>query len=404
MKKKTLTLLVSIVAIINLMQAQQTGKSTTEKELIFRFYAGNDMFFFPGKGNEKAFRKACDYIEAHRKLIESGQMPIYINGYCGTKGTPEERLERVRIMSNRVKSKFIRAKIAIEGNFVTCNSKDSYNKKMHNVVILRLMLPQDIQQNKASSGEPQIEATETKQENLNQATQQPGTEEPQTNPISSTEQPATRLMLQEKPFRWYIGMGGGFSFGRSTFASFAMDKTHPGINVGLVGGYAINSTISTELSINYSHMTLGSYDCCQNLWLDADGNRYFAPVAGMKNYKYSDLTSITNLIDLGAHFNIDLIHLWHTDSKWSALVAPAIYGVYSNASIKQSNTKIFENQSRFHFSTGIDIGAGYIITPKIGMRFMTGVNYLTGAIDALPREEHKTSYIWNSSLLLIFKL
>ena len=139
MKKKTLTLLVSIVAIINLMQAQQTGKSTTEKELIFRFYAGNDMFFFPGKGNEKAFRKACDYIEAHRKLIESGQMPIYINGYCGTKGTPEERLERVRIMSNRVKSKFIRAKIAIEGNFVTCNSKDSYNKKMHNVVILRLM-------------------------------------------------------------------------------------------------------------------------------------------------------------------------------------------------------------------------------------------------------------------------
>ena len=393
MKKKTLTVLVSIVAIINLMQAQQTSKSTTEKELIFRFYAGNDMLFFPGKGNEKAFREACDYIEAHRKLIESGQIPIYINGYCGAKGTPEERLERVRIMSNRVKSKFISAKIAVEGNFVTSNSKDSYNKNMHNVVILRLMLPQNIQQNKASSGEPRIEATK-----------QPETEEPQTSPISSAEQPATNLTLQEKPSRWYIGMGGGLSFGRSTFASFAMDKTHPGINVGLVGGYAINKIISTELSLNYNQMTLGSYDCCQNLWLGADGNRYFAPVAGIKNYKYSDLTSTTNLVNLGTHFNIDLIHLWYTDSRWSALVAPAIYGVYSNASIKQSNTKIFENQSKFHFRTGIDIGAGYMITPKIGMRFMTGVNYLTGAIDALPREEHKTSYVWNSSLLLIFKL
>ena len=266
------------------------------------------------------------------------------------------------------------------------------------------MLPQNIQQNKASFGKSQIESTKAKQENLNQATKQPETEEPQTSPISSAEQPATNLTLQEKPSRWYIGMEGGLSFGRSTFASFAMDKTHPGINVGLVGGYAINKIISTELSLNYNQMTLGSYDCCQNLWLAADGNRYFAPVAGIKNYKYSDLTSTTNLVNLGAHFNIDLIHLWYTDSRWSALVAPAIYGVYSNASIKQSNTKIFENQSKFHFSTGIDIGAGYMITPKIGMRFMTGVNYLTGAIDALPREEHKTSYVWNSSLLLIFKL
>jgi len=234
----------------------------------------------------------------------------------------------------------------------------------------------------------------------------------------STEQPKQELQLvwatvaeksafvatpRKKNSRWYMGFGGGLSFGRSTFTSFAMDKTRPGFNIGALGGYRINKLLSAEVSIDYASMKLGTYDCCQNLWLGADGNRYFAPLSGAKSYKYSDVTSTTELVGVSTHLNIDLLSLRNEDSKWSVLVSPAISGVYGNAGVMQSNTKI-RTTSTLHFGAGLDIGAGYMITPKIGLRLTTGINYLTGAIDALSREEHKTSYVWNSGLKIIYKL
>jgi hypothetical protein len=206
---------------------------------------------------------------------------------------------------------------------------------------------------------------------------------------------------QISPF--YLGFGGGLSFGRTTFASFAMDETHPGFNLGVLGGYKINKRLSAEISLDYTRMKLGTYDCCQNLWLGKDGNRYFAPLSGVTSYKYSDLTSTTNLVGLGTHLNIDLLSIWKESSKWSAFLSPAIYGVYSNVGVKQLDTKV-RTASTLHFSTGIDLGVGYIINPKVSLRLTTGINYLTGAIDALPREEHKITYVWNSSLKLIYKL
>ncbi len=219
----------------------------------------------------------------------------------------------------------------------------------------------------------------------------------------TAEKNAVVVTLQEQPSPWYLGFGGGLSFGRTTFASFAMDDTHPGFNLGVLGGYKINKLLSAEVSLDYTYMKLGTYDCCQNLWLGKDGNRYFAPLTGVMSYKYSDLTSTTNLMGLGAHLNIDLLSIWNKNSKWSALVSPAIYGVYSNAGVKQLDTKV-RTASTIHFGGGLDLGLGYTITPKIDLRLTTGFNYLTGSIDALPREEHKTSYVWNSSLKLIFKL
>lgn len=239
-------------------------------------------------------------------------------------------------------------------------------------------------------------------ENQLQTTEQPE-KEMQPPRVIVTEESAFVATPQKQPSRWYIGFGGGLSFGRTTFASFAMDKTHLGFNVGVLGGYKINRLLSTEVSLDYTRMKLGTYDCCQNLWLGKDGNRYFAPLTGVESYKYSDLTSTTNLVGLGTHLNIDLLSIWNEDSKWLAFVSPAIYGVYSNASVKQSGIKV-HTASTFHFGAGLDLGVGYTITPKISLRLITGINYLTGAIDALPREEHKTSYVWNSGMKLIYKL
>ncbi len=206
--------------------------------------------------------------------------------------------------------------------------------------------------------------------------------------------------------RCYIGLGGGVSFGRSTFCSFAMDGTRPGFNVGILGGYKINRYLSAELSLDYTRMTLGTYDCCQNLFLASDGNRYFAPLAGTKNYQYNDLRSTTNLVGLGAHLNIDLVGIWKNDSRWSALVMPAIYGVVSSADVKQiSDKEKVRSESALHFGVGADLGVGYMITPCWGLRLKTGISLLTGKpMDAMPKAEHKSNYIWNTTLQVIFNL
>ncbi len=235
-----------------------------------------------------------------------------------------------------------------------------------------------------------------------QTPEQPEKEIKQSRAIAA-EESAFVPTSQKQSSSWYIGFGGGLSFGRTTFASFAMNDTHPGFNLGVLGGYKITKQLSAEVSLDYTRMKLGTYDCCQNLWLGKDGNRYFAPLTGVMSYKYSDLISTTNLVGLGTHLNIDLLSIWNKDSKWSTFVSPAIYGVYSNASVKQSGIKV-HTASTFHFGAGLDLGVGYTITPKISLRLTTGINYLTGAIDALPREEHKTSYVWNSGLKLIYKL
>ena len=59
---------------------------------------------------------------------------------------------------------------------------------------------------------------------------------------------------QNKPSPYYLGFSGGLSFGRTTFASFAMDETHPGFNLGVLGGYKINKRLSAEISLDYTRM------------------------------------------------------------------------------------------------------------------------------------------------------
>lgn len=208
---------------------------------------------------------------------------------------------------------------------------------------------------------------------------------------------------QQEPTTWYLGAGSGVSFGRSTFVSFSMDKTHPAFSFGVLGGYTINKVFSAEVSIDRTHMTLRTYDCCQNLWLGADGHRYFAPLSGAESYKYSELTSTTNLLKVGAHFNIDLMGLRNTDTKWLALFSPVIYGVHSRADVEASGAEV-RTVSAFHFGTGLNLGVGYRLTPTTTLRLTSGLDFLTGAFDGLPREEHRTSYVWNNALQLTINL
>ncbi len=205
---------------------------------------------------------------------------------------------------------------------------------------------------------------------------------------------------------WYIGADAGVSFGNSTFKSFGMDKTRIGFGIGLLGGYHINQYISAEAELSYRYMGLGAYDCCQHLFLGADGNRYFAPVAGVNSWQYNDLHSSVNLYGLGARLNVDFVKMFKPTSRWSFLISPAIYSVLSSANIITISTdKEVKNGTSFHFGAGGDLGVGYQISPKINIRLYSGITLLTGkGIDALPQVEHKSNYTWNSGVKVTFAI
>lgn len=207
--------------------------------------------------------------------------------------------------------------------------------------------------------------------------------------------------------QWYIGADAGVSFGRGTFCSFGADKTRTGYGLGLLGGYHINSFLSTEAELRYSHLGLGAYDCCKDLYLASDGNRYYAPLAGAKNYRYGDLFSTVNLYELGLQLNIDFVQMFRPESRWSFLVSPALYGVASKADVKttKDENEVLKGDGQMHFGVGADLGVGYQVSPRVNLRLYTGMTYLTGkGIDALPQTEHKNNYTWDTGVKVTFAL
>lgn len=206
--------------------------------------------------------------------------------------------------------------------------------------------------------------------------------------------------------KWYIGADAGISFGRGTFASFGADKTRVGYGFGLLGGYHINSFLSTEAELRYGHLGLGAYDCCKDLYF-ADGNRYYAPLAGAKNYRYGDLFSSVNLYELGLHLNIDFVKMFRPESRWSFLLSPAVYGVASKATVKttEGENSVLKGDGQMHFGVGGDLGVGYQVSPRVNLRLYTGMTYLTGkGIDAMPQTEHKSNYTWDTGVKVTFAL
>ncbi|MFS2923105.1 OmpA family protein [Bacteroides sp. 90-K9/2] len=223
-------------------------------------------------------------------------------------------------------------------------------------------------------------------------------------PMSILAQKSTNQLF--KISKWYIGSDAGVSFGRGAFCSFGADKTCIGYGFGLLGGYHINSFLSTEAELRYSRLGFGAYDCCKDLYL-ADGNRYYAPLAGAKSYRYGDLFSSVNLYELGLHLSIDFVKMFCPESRWSFLLSPAVYGVASKATVKttEGENEVLKGDGQMHFGVGGDLGVGYQISPWVNLRLYTGMTYLTGkGIDAMPQTEHKTNYTWDTGVKVTFAL
>lgn len=205
---------------------------------------------------------------------------------------------------------------------------------------------------------------------------------------------------------YYIGTEIGTSLGNSTFKSFGINQTNIGVKVGVLGGLYLNRFLSSELNLNYSHMKLSAYDCCQNLWL-CEGNRYFAAVAGKQSYAYADLYSAIDLYEVGSKLNIDFAKIKHPNARLMATLSPSLSLIASNAKIKTSsnNQTIDQSGSLMHLGIGAEAGVGYRFNKHLTFKLYSGVTYVTNKnFDGMPDADHKTNLLWNKGLKLIFTL
>lgn len=406
-----------LVMVTICMQAQKPSAcekiecDSIVKKTVIYFSSGSKEWIEPSQ-----YKAIGDFLEWAKIDIHT---PIVINGWADKTGTDKQNekvsLLRARSIRNYFVKKGISAdRVTFQGCGVDISALSNDKARRADLVGAILLTERPV------TAHTQVQETPIKQEQKEQITEAvesqiqitetettASTSQQQVQVESTIEQATTmKVKYVKSPTHWYMGIGAGTSFGRSTFCSFAMDGTRPGFNVGILGGYEINRYLSAELSLDYTRMDFRTYDCCQNLWLASDGNRYFAPLAGAENYQYNDLRSTTNLVGLGAHLNIDLVGIWKDDSRWSALVIPAIYGVVSSADVKQiSDKEKVRSESALHFGVGADLGVGYMITPCWGLRLKTGISLLTDKpMDAMPKTEHKSNYVWATSLQVIFKL
>lgn len=407
------------------------GKPVQIADSVRTVYSGIIYFSL----NNGDWIEQSEYKKAGRMLrwaLSDTITPITIVGWTDPTGTEtfneQLSLRRARTVRNYLVSKGVAAgRISIEGRGVdtqAASNDEARRAEIAGVIYLSAKSVPAEKEQKTEEITPVVvekeaEQAETVVREQEQAKQEavvedkPVTEtslqrevvgtEPETQPaVASPRSPNTRTA-----YRWYAGIELGMPLGVSTFTSFA-SAGKVGFEGGVLGGYRISPLLSVEAGISLGSMRLGASKCCSDYWLGADGVRYLSPVAGMDSYSYRDIHSSVSVQQYALRLNVELLQIvtpdW--DKRWSLTVSPAIYGIGTQAALKENGTKttIVKRDGRFQFGAGAAIGGSYQVTGNLGIGLRSGVVWVFGErFDGITPTDHKENMIWNNTVTLIWR-
>jgi len=222
--------------------------------------------------------------------------------------------------------------------------------------------------------------------------------------LSAKSQTSKQTQLSEINSPWYIGIKGGLPFGVCTFSSFAENKTRLGYDIGIYGGYNINSIFSVETFLMHGQIDMSSRGG-NDYWLGQDGAFYYTPVSEMEGSLYSKLRSTATITRIGFQGNMDFLHFLskNKNTRWKLYVSPAISAVKTCGTVKtiNGNEKIFKGSNDLQLGLGGDISAAYQLTRHISAQIYTGITWLTNKrIDAMPKHQYSDNRIIESGIKL----
>lgn len=170
--------------------------SATDSLYVFRFVAGNDMFYIPWKGNDRELANLIETVAAHHDDILAGQIPVVVDGWCTSCPDRKTNLRTAATRSNRVKSELILRAALKENCFVTHNHAEAYEGEKDIVtVILRIPAKTTVRETVATQTKDTVTvsvARETeKKEPDGQTAVQQQPEQPSSEVLPVVSQPET---------------------------------------------------------------------------------------------------------------------------------------------------------------------------------------------------------------------
>ena len=150
-------------------QTAAAPSDSAPAEYMFRFVAGDDMFYVPWNGNGEELERLLACIGQHRGAILDGELPVEVEGYCDSQATAAENLAMAKIRSNRVKTEMILRGGLTEACFATKNHTSGGN-----LVTVRIVIPAAA----APESAPQPSPEQPGQAKQPEAEQQPEAKQP----------------------------------------------------------------------------------------------------------------------------------------------------------------------------------------------------------------------------------
>lgn len=386
--------------------------SLNAQTFVFHYPPCIQMF----KTDYKSNRQTLQLLKKQLQTFSKGKDTLYVNGYSGECDNDFRNRRTVFHRCNNLKGYLINYYGLRERDFKTVTTPHNHPDFGDIVVISYSSLPllrqmeEDVSKSlpaekERKTGEitPVVVEKETEpvreEQDIKEEIQQA---EQQTAVAASSRSQDIRTAA-----RWYAGIELGMPLGVSTFTSFA-SSGKAGFEGGVLGGYRISPLLSVEAGISTGTMRLGASKCCSDYWLGADGVRYLEQVTGMDSYSYKDIYSSVSVQQYALRLNVDLLQIvrpnW--DKRWSLTVSPAIYGIGTQATLKENGTKttIVKRNGRFRFGAGAAIGGSYQVTGNLGIGLRSGVVWVSGGrFDGITPTDHKENMIWNNTMTLIWR-
>lgn len=217
----------------------------------------------------------------------------------------------------------------------------------------------------------------------------------------------TTITVRDYNKGFYVGAQGGLLMGESTLSSFAVDKFHPGWNVGIHGGYRFGSLLSVEATANWGRLTLAEQSCCYDrdyfLGMDWNRYRYFIP-EDVTGYYFKDLQSKVFVQRYGLQLNFNVLGLFNTtkDSRWRFEISPAVYAVGTSADVETiaDGTPVKTDINKWHFGVGGNAQVSYAVTKNLNVGIYGGFTHLTGKPMDGFHDLHSTNYLIDAGVKL----
>lgn len=170
---------------------------------VFRFVAGNDMFYVPWKNNGAKLAELVEVAGRYRCDLLAGRIQVEVNGYCASQSSGRQNLKMAAVRSNRVKSELILRAGLSEACFVTRNHAARYDG-WNDVVTVSVRIPAKVES--VQAGQPESSGSDPFRD------ESPVVVEPARQPEPpAEEQPAETTVIQAAEPRTGV-LSGPYSF------------------------------------------------------------------------------------------------------------------------------------------------------------------------------------------------